>query len=136
MEDDKDDQYIFGKMLAKVAPNVKLSLFNNGGNLIDALKSPTPKPSVIFIDLNLPGITGHDVMRLIRQNILYTHLPLIAFSASATVWNIEESKQNGADFYIIKAPNLKTYSQALYKALATNWQTVKLSDTDFVFQPA
>lgn len=49
------------------------------------------RPAVILMDINLPGINGIEVLKLLRQDPLTVNIPVIALSANAHSRDIEES---------------------------------------------
>ena len=59
-------------------------------------------PSVVFLDLNLPTISGHEVLRTIRSDPKLSHLPVIMLSTSDDPDDILESYRANANSYITK----------------------------------
>jgi len=60
------------------------------------------KPSLIFMDINLPGMSGLEALRVLKGNKLTAHIPIIAMSAAALPQNIEEGLKSGFLRYLTK----------------------------------
>lgn len=128
VEDDEDDQMIFEDMLQDVAPNAKLRMFKNGFDLLYAFTNPPPSPAIIFVDLNLPGINGFEVIQHIRLSRAFQALPLIVLSTSDAKGNIDQSRLYGANLYIVKSADITHFKQSLYTALSIDWKTTVIAD--------
>jgi len=59
-------------------------------------------PELVLIDLMIPEINGIDLCKLIKTNILSSHIPVIIITARAEQENYIESIKSGADLYITK----------------------------------
>jgi len=59
-------------------------------------------PSVILMDINLPGIDGFEALKQIQNNPELKHIPVIAISASATKENMAKGLQSGFKHYMTK----------------------------------
>ena len=60
------------------------------------------QPALILMDINLPGISGTDTMKLLRADPATGHIPIIALSASAMPQEIENALTAGFSSYITK----------------------------------
>lgn len=60
------------------------------------------RPSVILLDLNLPGTNGRDVLEQIKQDQNFKEIPIIVFTTSSNPTDIEFCYQKGANGYLIK----------------------------------
>ena len=60
------------------------------------------KITMILLDLNLPKICGRDVIKFIRKQSGYRHIPMVVMSTSSDINTIDESYENGADHYVTK----------------------------------
>lgn len=59
-------------------------------------------PDLILLDINLPGITGFDVLEKLRENDKTKDIPVVAISANAMKKDIENGLSAGFDDYITK----------------------------------
>jgi len=75
-------------------------------------------PEVILMDINLPGISGLDAMRILRADPLTAHIPIIAISANAMLRDIERALAAGFWSYLTKPIKVNEFMDTLDRALA------------------
>lgn len=49
----------------------------------------TSQPNVIMMDINLPGLSGLEALKILREDPATAHIPVIAISANALPLDIE-----------------------------------------------
>ena len=76
------------------------------------------QPTVILMDINLPGISGIDAMKLLRSDPTTAHIPILALSANAAPGDIERGLEAGFFDYITKPIKVSQFMDALNAALA------------------
>jgi signal transduction histidine kinase/CheY-like chemotaxis protein len=76
------------------------------------------QPEVILMDINLPGISGVEAMKILRANPLTAHIPIIALSANAVPHDIEKAMEAGFFNYLTKPIKVAEFMDALDLALA------------------
>ena len=82
-DDDIDDCLLFNEALNSVAPSVKLSIVNNGEQLMQLLyNSEGDLPEALFLDLNMPRKNGYECLPLIKKNDKLSKLKVIVHSTS------------------------------------------------------
>lgn len=86
----------------------------------DALPGPgSPlRPSVILLDLSMPGIDGFEVLRRLRTDERTKLLPVVVLSSSNRREDIARSYRLGANSYIRKSANFDRFSEAMRQAAA------------------
>ncbi len=75
------------------------------------------RPEVILMDINLPGISGLDAMKILHADPLTAHIPIIALSANAVPHDIEKALQVGFFNYLTKPIKINQFMDALEAAL-------------------
>jgi CheY-like chemotaxis protein len=69
---------------------------------VDDNPESVPRPGMILLDLNLPGIDGREVLRRTKENDNLKTIPVVVFTTSNNPRDIETCYQQGANSYIIK----------------------------------
>jgi len=87
----------------------------NGNSGIDIARSD--QPDVILMDINLPGISGFEAMKILRANRVTAHIPVIALSANAMPLDIERGLKEGFFAYLTKPIKVNEFMDALNIAL-------------------
>ncbi|MCI1278771.1 MAG: response regulator transcription factor [Nitrospira sp.] len=60
------------------------------------------QPSLILLDLMLPGLSGHEVCRLVRRTPTTRHIPIIMLTAVGSEADRIAGLEMGADDYVVK----------------------------------
>jgi PAS domain S-box-containing protein len=77
----------------------------------------TTRPTVILMDINLPGISGIDALKVLRADPATAHIPVVAISANAMLRDIEKGLAMGFFSYLTKPIKVKEFMAALNVAL-------------------
>ena len=119
-DDDTDHAVLFEKIIKRQFPHVNTSHVADGEQLIQFLHiNPV---DLLFLDLNMPCKDGYECLQEIRKDPIIMDLPIIVYSSSAQLSDIQRSFINRADFYLVKpfiADHLKT---AFKMILSVNWK--------------
>ncbi len=73
-------------------------------------KSNNPVPSIILLDLNMPRINGREVLKEIKSNKDFCHIPVIVFTSSEMRIDIDQSYMLGANCYVVKPLDFDQFS--------------------------
>ncbi len=74
-------------------------------------------PDVILMDINLPGLNGFQALKLLREDPLTAHIPVLAISANAMPRDIAKGLKAGFFRYLTKPINVNEFMNALDGAL-------------------
>lgn len=75
------------------------------------------RPDVIVMDINLPGISGFEALKILRRDPLTFHIPVLALSSDAYPRQIEKGIQAGFFRYLTKPLKVNEFMDALDTAL-------------------
>ncbi len=70
------------------------------------------------MDINLPGISGIEALKILRADASTAHIPIVALSANAMPGDIERAREAGFLDYITKPIKVDRFMDALDAALA------------------
>lgn len=76
---------------------------------IERWDSGAPAPAVILLDLNLPKVSGLEVLRQMKQHPRWQVLPIVMLTTSAEDADIREAYQYGVNSYIVKPVNFEKF---------------------------
>jgi CheY-like chemotaxis protein len=130
-DDDEDDLSIFTDAVASLPEKIQLKTYNGGDKLLTAIYNPPPTPHVIFLDLNMPGKNGFDVLTELR-NSAKKDIPIVIFSTSNEPGIIEKCRTLGANLFITKPVLMKDIIQSIEHALKINWNEFVPDTKNFV----
>jgi len=75
------------------------------------------QPDVILMDINLPGISGIEAMKILREDPTTAHIPIVALSANAMPRDIAKGLVAGFFSYLTKPIKVNEFMDALDAAL-------------------
>jgi CheY-like chemotaxis protein len=104
VEDLTADALLLREALADVGLGRELEVVGDGQDALDALQSGRPLPSLVLLDLNLPGVSGKEVLERIRANPRLQQLPVVVLSTSNAPADVAFAYGLHANAYVRK-PN-------------------------------
>jgi len=75
------------------------------------------QPDVILMDINLPGISGIEALKILRGDPATAHIPVVALSANAMPRDVEKGLQVGFFRYLTKPIKVNEFMETLEVAL-------------------
>lgn len=75
---------------------------NNGKEALKILEDGFSDISLVLLDVMMPGVSGTDVLEIIKAKKKYEHIKVILFTVKSFREDIEQGKMLGADGYITK----------------------------------
>ena len=132
-DDDQEDLEFFTEVTSALGKHLNIVTQNNGKKLLHDLKNPPPNPHILFLDLNMPGFSGFDVLEQLRSSDEYKNLPIVIFSTSSDERIIAKSLELGANYYVSKPTDFSLLKKTIQHTLNINWNTFKPSKENFVY---
>lgn len=112
-EDDPDDQELFLEALKGIDERSVCVTAFDGQQLLDKLANSLIVPDIIFLDLNMPKMNGKECLKLIKENSLINHVPVIIYSTSDDKNEMTEALESGAAFFLQKPSSFEALCRAL-----------------------
>ena len=111
IEDNEQDYNMLVRAFKEVGIENPVTYYDNGDDALECLEKheASTKPDYIFLDLNMPGIDGRDVLKKIKSDPEISEIPVIVITSSNKKSDIEECYDNGADNYIMKPMGFEGY---------------------------
>ncbi|MBW4576870.1 MAG: response regulator [Aphanothece sp. CMT-3BRIN-NPC111] len=136
VEDSDEDFEAFGRMIKKSSIAHPIYRCIDGDEALDFLyhtgeyaeKVSSPRPSIILLDLNLPGTDGREVLEQIKQDDVLKSIPVVVFTTSSSPKDIDICYQYGANSYIIKPIDIKKFMKTIQVVIDYWFETVILTD--------
>ncbi len=106
------------KLVAKILgrrPHVRLLSAHTPSLGIDLAE--THHPDLILLDINLPGMSGYQVLNKLRSNSALNEIPVVAVTANAMPKSIARGKQAGFDEYLTKPLDVAKFNETIDRLL-------------------
>jgi DNA-binding response OmpR family regulator len=114
VDDDEDMNRAIGLMLTMLDCDVT-SFYNARSAAQTLLTGKTPQ--VMILDLNMPEISGLDLLEFLRRRPEWKHLPIVVLSSESADSAVDQAMTLGADAYIMKPATLEELENAMVAAL-------------------
>ena len=127
-EDDPDDR-LLAEMAHRESGVVNPLIFvSDGEEALECLRligrhadrTDLPRPAIVLLDLNMPGIDGRETLRIIRADSAIRRIPVVILTTSTAADDIAASYDAGANAYIVK-PTTVTSFVHIFSTLAAFW---------------
>jgi CheY-like chemotaxis protein len=113
-DDDRDDAELFGEALTIIDPPVDFRHVSDGQAVFKYLSNEVNiRPDVIFLDLNMPEMSGWQCLAKLKNDMYFKEIPVIMYSTSANPRDKEIAIELGAVGFLTKPNDFKTLTQAL-----------------------
>jgi len=95
VDDDADDREFFQIALDIAGFPYNLTAVESAVKALEILPELKDLPDYIFLDLNMPLVSGKEFLKILRESSAFSHVPVIIFSTSSYNKDIEETKVLG-----------------------------------------
>jgi len=102
IDDDEDDREIFAMALKKAKAEFVCTMARNGKEAITKAHEGDFVPSYIFVDLNMPMVSGRDVVEAFKNIDRFKNVSIIVYTTSSLEKDITELKEMGVTHYLVK----------------------------------
>jgi len=114
VEDNPANLMLIEDLIAR-RPDIRLLSARDGNRVIEIARAS--RPDVILMDINLPGISGIDALKILAEDPNTVHTPVIALSANAIPRDIEKGLEAGFFRYLTKPIKVNEFMETLNRAL-------------------
>jgi CheY-like chemotaxis protein len=120
VDDNPNDVVIAKMVLTRIDHDMKVEAAFGGEDALERLRSGDVLPSLILLDLKMPGMSGFDFLRKLRADERIKHIPVIVVSSSSLQADEKGSYSAGADGFLHKAFDMDKFSNDM-KSFVERW---------------
>ena len=124
-DDDSDDAELFGEALTVIDPPVSFQHVSDGHGVFSFLEKSDKKPDIIFLDLNMPQMSGWQCLAKLKNDKGLKEIPVIMYSTSANPRDKEIAIELGAVGFITKPTDFKLLTKVLAAISQTDRDNLK-----------
>ena len=107
VDDDLDDITLFCDAVREIDVDSKCLLAKNGKDALRLLETLPELPDIIFLDINMPIMNGKEFLLVGKQHSRLRDIPIVMYSTTNKVKEIEEFYRLGATGFLTKATTFK-----------------------------
>jgi len=128
VEDDEGHAIIAMRCFKEVIGANKVYWVKDGEEALDYLfhtgkytdKEKSPQPDLVLLDLQLPKLGGHEVLRAIKESEDLRIIPVIVLTSSENEADVLKAYSNYANSYLVKPQDFKMFRQMI-RDTSTYW---------------
>jgi CheY-like chemotaxis protein/anti-sigma regulatory factor (Ser/Thr protein kinase) len=120
VEDNPANMELVEQLIGR-CPDLRMMSAINGTLGVELARAT--QPTVIIMDINLPGISGIEALRMLLEDPATAHIPVIALSANAMPRDIAQGMEAGFFRYITKPIRVADFMETLNAALEATEKT-------------
>jgi CheY-like chemotaxis protein len=121
VEDNINDSYLLTHQLTRAHIEDCVTVISNGTEALDFLLTASPPPIALFLDLNLPGLSGIDLMKRMKKEARLQDIPVIVMTGSDARRDVEECSKLGVTAYLPKPISIATFLKTVTELYPT-WE--------------
>jgi len=141
VEDDSADAELTTRTLQKQRAAGNIVIARDGAEALDYLfcrgevseKDISHIPQLVLLDLKLPRVSGHDVLKAIKADRRTCCIPVIVMTSSNHEDDLLECYRGGANSYITKPVNLSLFEETV-KQIGKYWLGFNLPPPEAAFE--
>lgn len=99
---DDDMRNVFALSTSLQSYEMEIEIANNGKEAVEIMSNPENDVDIILMDIMMPEMDGYEAIKLIREDLKYKQIPILAVTAKAMKGDREKSIQIGANDYVSK----------------------------------
>lgn len=116
VEDERTDAALIIRALERGGFKGKIQHSIDGRSAIELLKAQANTgelPTVLLLDLKLPGISGFEVLEQVRSTPKLRQLPVVVLASAHDSETINKAYERGANSYLVKKPDPEEISRLM-----------------------
>ncbi len=125
VDDNPDDIELFCYLIENnCSHGISLSTYIGAEELLtDFSSNPLCIPDVLFLDINMPKLSGLECLKKLRNMAQCSNMRIIMYSTSQSDSDVSQSQMLGADLYLSKPSDIKIMMEILCKLIHIDWAT-------------
>lgn len=136
IEDSDEDFEALCRMMRNAPTRCQIYRCHDGDEALDFLfhtgqyadPATSPVPSLVLLDLNLPGLDGREVLSQVKQNETLRSIPVVVLSTSNNPKDIRACYQTGVNSYLIKPINAIEFKRTMQVFMEYWFDAIVLPD--------
>lgn len=128
IEDQPSDAELALRALRGLDLGTRMRQLENGAEALDYIfgrnayadRSVEEAPGLVLLDLKLPKVSGHEVLRALKSDKRTEHIPVVVLSSSGETSDVEQCYALGANSYVVKPVDFEQFTKTVQR-IGTYW---------------
>jgi CheY-like chemotaxis protein len=127
IDDDLEDREIFSEAISAIDPSYVCNLANDGARGLKALEDLVVMPDFIFVDVNMPVMSGKQFLQEVKKIPRLRSIPLIMYSTTSQQAEMDAYYKMGAYKVLIKANTFQSICELLSSVIKSTSSVTELN---------
>jgi CheY-like chemotaxis protein len=118
VEDNEDERLFMKEGFTQTGLYEIVGEAENGNQMLELFMQPGYSlPQLVLSDLNMPGKNGYEVIKDVKENISYSHIPVVILTTAPLIPYADRCRKLGACAYYTKPDTFLEYrifAEAIY----------------------
>ncbi|MGI9437797.1 MAG: response regulator, partial [Geminicoccaceae bacterium] len=115
VDDDESDVFLTERAFKKLTFPNRLTVARDGEEALAILRregphEAVPRPDLILLDINMPRMTGHELLEIVKVDVDLQSIPVIVMTMSQSDTDMKKSYQAHANSFISKPIELEEFT--------------------------
>ena len=123
VEDDPDDLQLMKEAFAEVTDKrTEIEFLDSGDHLLNRINElhSHKLPSLLIMDMNLPGRNGLEILLQVKKEVRYAHIPIVIITTSNAETDRDRSYRVGANCFVSKPDSYRGMVD-MFHCIVTLW---------------
>jgi DNA-binding NtrC family response regulator len=118
IDDDADERNLFSTAMGEVESDLEVIMIEDTTAAIRDIRDGKLRPSIIFLDLNMPSINSYQVLVYLKGQMRHKKIPVVVYSTSNDPEEVKRTKKLGAAAFFEKPVKYSELKQQLFDLLS------------------
>lgn len=129
VDDNPTDRILAIEAFADYEPTVELTVCSSGGEALEYMHQHEGRlPDVLLLDINMPIMTGLELLKHMKQEPLLAHIPVVMLTTSGAIDDVRQAYRLQASSYLVKASSFSNFL-AQIESFITYWKGNRFRDS-------
>jgi DNA-binding response OmpR family regulator len=117
---DDDDEMSHAVQLMLQLLDFKVTIFRDARSAARQLLSAEVRPALMVLDINMPEVSGIDLLEFLRMRDDLRKIPVVMLSSETTDRQVDEALGLGADAFVFKPVTIEELEGAVQRAFSAH----------------
>ena len=118
IDDDLDEAELFFDALCEINGRHDFKAFSDGAKALEHILTDRNYPNFVFLDLNMPLLSGKELLKKIREHADTAEISVVIYSTSISPSDIDDMQQLDVSYYLQKPENFDSLCHHLREILS------------------
>jgi CheY-like chemotaxis protein len=116
-DNDTEDHEIFQDVVKELDPGIEVIKAMDGIEALKILESVIILPDAVFLDLNMPLMSGIECVSILRSDVRFKATPIVIYSTTSNPLEVQKALAAGASKFLVKGNHLSQIKHDIGRAL-------------------